>query len=221
MAFASKPRGGSDWNTPWLYGVAATVLILVVVGVGIATGAIHGHTPSGPVVVTSPSPGSSPHPTLSPTPSPSLVAQLKGRIAISNGQPGSGGWLTFPGGTFAPDPGSNVTLPSGWAPGLTHDLALNKWVPVPRDWVSPDGKKYVYFDGTTFHVVGYQASDWLFSPPVAGLNTYWTVLWAENDGVYVTSPGLGIWRVGYGGGTRQVTGSGYWSVANGKYAYGT
>ena len=225
MAFASRPRGPWDWNQPWLYGILATVLILTIVGVGIATGAIHRHTPNGPVVITSPSPGHSPSPTPrttpSPTPSPSVVAQLKGKIAVSNGQPGSGGWITFPGGTFTPDPASNVALPTGWAPGLAHDLALNKWVPVPRDWVSPDGKKYVYFDSTTFHVVGYQSSDWLFSPPVTGINSYWTVLWAENDGVYVTSPGLGVWRVGYGGGMRQVTNNGYWSVANGKYAYGT
>ena len=228
MALATKPRGGSGWGSPWLYGVLATVLILGVVWVGIATGALHAHTPGGPSAITSPSPSHSPSPTArttpSPTPAPSVVGRIKGKIAVSNGQPGSGGWIAFPGGAFTPDPGSNVALPSGWSPGLTHVLGLNRWVPVPRDWVSPDGKRYVYFDGTNFHVVQPSAADSLLSPPASTTNVYWTVLWADNAGVYVTAQGpstLGIWWVAYGGGTRRVTSAGYWTVADGKFAYGS
>jgi hypothetical protein len=49
-----------------------------------------------------------------------------------DGVVGTGGFINFPSGTFARDPKSMTTYVSG------------KWVPVPRSWVSPDGRRYTY-----------------------------------------------------------------------------
>ena len=98
-------------------------------------------------VATSPSPSVAATP--SPSPLPPVSGSLACRLPISDGTSGSGGFLTFPGGQFAADATSSVSVPGPAAGGrksfgLTYDKAYKKWLPVPYDWVSPDGSKYVY-----------------------------------------------------------------------------
>jgi hypothetical protein len=67
------------------------------------------------------------------TPSPSAVGD-NCQLPVRSIQPqgGRGGLVTFPGGSFKPDPASTVTyLP-----------AMHRWVPVQIGWVAPDGRSY-------------------------------------------------------------------------------
>ena len=96
------------------------------------------------VIVSAPPP--SPVPSATPTP-PSLLATLNCRIAVSTGNPGSGGFVAIPGGQFTADKASDVDLPGqSGASGLSYSVALRKWLPVPRSWITPDGKRYVYWN---------------------------------------------------------------------------
>ena len=75
---------------------------------------------------------------------------------MSDGIPGSGGFITFPGGQFVVDPASQVTVPGPGARtsfGMSYDLGYHRWLPVPWDWITPDGSKYVYATPTTVVVV--------------------------------------------------------------------
>jgi hypothetical protein len=192
----------------------------------------------GPVAATSPTPSpsslASPTPNASPSPTESVLARLHGKIAISNGLPtaGSGGWITFPGGAFTADPASDVRLPLlgeyyDLSYGLTQVKALNKWVPVPRGAVSPDGQNYAYFDGSSFHVVRSGLSELLLDPPKTTLtDARWVVLATEAQGLYVRCTGAfcggyGLWWVPYSGPSVTVASSGNWTATDGKYAYGT
>lgn len=229
-----------DWKSPWLLAGAAVLLIGGTLAVGLGTGMLTRGSQGGPAVVTSPtpspslSPSASPTPSGSPSPTTSVVARLHGKIAISNGLPaaGSGGWITFPGGTFTADPASDVRLPLlgdyyDLSYGLTHVKSLNKWVPVPRNAVSPDGLKYAYFDGTSFHVVRSGSSELLLNPPATSLtDAKWVVVTAEDQGLYVRCAGAfcasnGLWWLPYSGPFATIASSGYWTATDGRYAYGT
>ena len=47
-------------------------------------------------------------------------------------------FINFPSGTETPDPAGKQ--------GMYFDRAYSRWVPVPRNAVSPDGRRYVYID---------------------------------------------------------------------------
>ena len=234
---------------------AAAVLGLVVIGAGsiLAVGYLLPSPPQRPVSVLptptataspalpSPSPTISatptPQPTAVPTPAPtptpvSVVKALSCTIAISGGGSGSGGFITFPSGQFRADPASRVTTPDGDFWGLAHILATGRWVPVPRDWVAPDGLRYAYTTyGGGVRVVGADGTNWVVatggtantaSGPRVAMS--WRVLSSEADGIYVVpaQDGFsGLYRVGYGGGVTQVAGDGYWHAVGYGYAYGT
>src|SRR5690242_5205319 len=135
--------------------VAAAVLAFLAVGGGgfflfsnLTSGTGHG-APAGAPTLAPPS-AATPTPTPTPTPTavsaatpqPSALAGLSCTIAVSGTwASGSGGFLSFPGAQFKPDPSSAVRTPDGDFYGLTHVLALNRWVAVPRDWVTPDATR--------------------------------------------------------------------------------
>src|SRR5919109_823528 len=151
-----------------------------------------GSTP--PVVTLSPLPNPLETPKASPSPAPtptpvSVVAGLQGKIAISSGQPGSGGWIRFPGGNFVADPKSNVTLPGGgWAYGLAWNAATNSWVPVNWYMVRQDGQIYAFQTwsntSATVEVVRRTGTSYLLGTLPAGSYAY-SVLSAEPEGVHV------------------------------------
>ena len=155
------------------------------------------------------------------------------RLPIYAGGPGSGGFLVLPDRTFIADPRSGVTVPSpspgsspppaqygpqGWF-GLTYDVAAGRWVPVPRSWVAPDGKRYAYPgnpDG--IYVVDVAAN----TQTEIGEGRRWSVLDVEAEGVYATEQNLaGLWLLPFAGSPTQLTTLGYWTAIGGGAAYGT
>ncbi|HKF77495.1 MAG TPA: hypothetical protein VKF59_15250 [Candidatus Dormibacteraeota bacterium] len=220
--------------------VAGLVVALVVVAGGagavIAPRLAHGRTirstahPSPPVATSTPSVGTSP--TSSPVP---LASTLSCTLPISRGNPGSGGFLAFPQGTFTPDPQSAITSEDGFS-GLTYDRAVSKWLPVRRSAVAPDGSRYAYWDyrSAMVAVTAATGAETTLGPrpngaaSAARLNTSWSVVEATDAGVYAVPGGSyqgappGLWLFPWSGaGERQVTGSDFWQEVGGGAAWGT
>jgi hypothetical protein len=103
-------------------------------------------------------------------------------MPVSGILPGSGGFVQMPGGTFTPDPTSNIPTPgqvdqTGLRRGYTYDPAHHKWLPVPRDWVMPDFSSYVYIGNEL--VIGNQpALHWV--DVATGKDT----LWPHGEDIY-------------------------------------
>ena len=177
---------------------------------------------------------------VSSQPQPATVS-LKCRLPIYANGSGSGGFLEFPGGQFTPDPRSAVTAPpppAGYTPppgyyggppsqffGLTYSATLARWLPVPRSWITPDGKRYAY---------AYPGADGVYVVTIAtgaetevGEGQKWTVLDAEAEGIYVTpwvgggQPAAGLWLLPFTGPAKLLTATGYWTAVGGGAAYGT
>ena len=166
-----------------------------------------------------------------PNPSP-----LSCRLPIFVGQPGSGGFIAYPGGNFIADPRSAVAAPSpspgtpspapgyygpyypGWW-GLTYDATYKKWLPVPYRWTSPDGVHYAYALGGDIYVQNVANGTQLELAADKNLQ----VLDVADTGVYATSaPGQpGLWFLPYSGTEKQITATGYWLGVSHGYAYGT
>ncbi len=97
-----------------------------------------------------PTPSPSASPMVSPVVAPSLSpTSAPCKIAIAGSQPGSGGFVTVPGGEFVADSTSDVKIPTsahgyGYAQGLSFDHAAAKWVPVRRAFVEPSGARYAF-----------------------------------------------------------------------------
>lgn len=179
---------------------------------------------------TEPSPGTPP--AASPTP---LAGTLSCRLPISSGQPGSGGFVTFPSAAFAADPASSVKPEEGYGYGLSYDRSAGKWLPVPRSNVSPDGARYTYWDWPTksIRIVSVSGgSETSIGPRANGaasaarLNAQsWQVIEALDEGVYASplgETGAGLWLFPWSGsGERQITSTGFWHAVGGGAAWGT
>jgi len=155
------------------------------------------------------------------------------------------GFVRFPGGQFLPDPASDVSLPASDVPaGKSYDRSLNRWLPVAREWVSPDGKRYAYpaaapagaGEGVTprapgIHVVdATTGADRLFTPSTRELPTgaVWWVAGFGADGVYISAqpngpvPPVGLWLMDTSSGLlRKIRDSGTWSPVGAGSAWGT
>ncbi len=79
----------------------------------------------------------------------------------------------------------------GYQGSLSYDHALAKWLPVPFQWVSPDGSRYAYPSTNSIYV-----------QDVA-------------DSAHVQ------WLLPYSGSPHQITSNGYWRTAAAGAAYGT
>lgn len=74
-----------------------------------------------------------------------LSCQLPLATTDNSGQIQQAGFLTFPSGTFAPDPRGAIK-PKAMGDGVAFDRGYNKWLPVSWRLVSDDGSHYVYAD---------------------------------------------------------------------------
>ncbi len=149
------------------------------------------------------SPSASPTETATPNESPTgtTPAALGFTCTLPVVLDNDAGWLSFPSGSYQSDPRSNVHLP---VPGIgpvskSYDKAFERWLPVPRDLISPDGRHYAYFDPaypgqypqgsvhpSTVHVVDLASgADHSFNPGPTGTARTWWVLDYENEGVYL------------------------------------
>ena len=72
-----------------------------------------------------------------------LACRLPLATTDNSGQIQQAGFLTFPSGTFAPDPRGTIK-PKAMGGGLAFDRGYNKWLPVSWRLVSDDGSHYVY-----------------------------------------------------------------------------
>jgi hypothetical protein len=157
---------------------------------------------------------------------------LSCRLPIYQGQPGSGGFIVFPAGSYVADPRSGVALPAtapSPAPnqygggfggfGVSYDHAHDRWFPVPWTWAAPDGSRYVYPGAQGVYVVS--AADNTVSE--LGEGKAWFILTVDAQGVYATvQQAAGLWFLPFtGAAAQQITPTGYWQAVGGGAAYGT
>ena len=160
--------------------------------------------------------------------------RLDCRLPVTAGGPGSGGFIVFPGGTYIADPSSSVTLPatSPTAPpvggpgpgygqgygGLSYDRQFSRWVPVPANQVSPDGRHYAWAPVDGIYVMNVATG----TQTELGEGHSWSLAAVEMDGVYAGDPNTGgLWLLPYSGAPREIARSGYWRAATSTAAYGT
>ena len=159
---------------------------------------------------------------------------LSCRLPIYAGGPGSGGFISFPDGSFVADPRSAVTLPAGaptpapqggpgYGPGtvflgLSYDKAYAKWLPVGYDFVTPDGLRYAYAGQDGIYVV--KVADSTVSE--IGEGHAWTLVDVESAGVYAHGVNAaGLWWIPFSGSGQLITTTGFWQSVGGGAAYGT
>jgi hypothetical protein len=154
-------------------------------------------------------------------------------LPVYAGPPGSGGFITFPGGAFIADPKSAVSTPappgqssptppgSYYGPGysgLTYNRKQGRWLPVQFRWVSPDGSHYAFTSGTSIYVV--TTATGAVGEPGEGQN--WLIVDVRDEGVYATVPNAaGLWLLPYSGSPKQITTWGFWQAVGATAAYGT
>jgi hypothetical protein len=166
--------------------------------------------------------------------SPVTSVAIDCRLPVYAGPPGSGGFVVFPGSTFIADPASAVALPSpspgtspppqngpgygyGQGSGLSYDRTYKKWLPVPINWVSPDGNHYAYISDGVYAV---KVADGTQNELREGRN--WNIVGVQNQGVYAGDQSVGgLWLFPFSGTPRQITTAGYWQAATSSAAYGT
>lgn len=194
-------------------------------------------SPRTQLAVTIPSPTASTSPL--PTPSVSPTAQpLSCRLPVSGYSGGTGGFVVLPGGAYTPDPASAVRLPAaGSSPGSTYDRGQGKWLPVPRDWVAPDGHQYAFLEqlqypgggGGYLHIVdvasgGDRRVPYDHGASASRTNESWGLLGYEPEGVYLFSFHSGgypsLWLVDSGGSFRQVGTAFNWQWVGSGGAWG-
>lgn len=154
---------------------------------------------------------------------------LSCRLPVHVGQPGSGGFIVFPGGTFVADPASAVSLPGvaatppprmgqpNWS-WLSYDKAFSKWLPVPLSWVSPDGSRYAFPSTNSIWV--HNVADG--THVLLGEGQPWTVVAFLSEGVYASAADSGgLWLLPLSGAPRQIATIGFWRAAAAGAAYGT
>jgi hypothetical protein len=146
------------------------------------------------------------------------------------------GWVTFPGGSYHPDPKANVTLPhtASFPLSKSYDKAVERWLPVPRDQLSPDGKHFAYadlppVDATPVHVADSSTgAAKAFNPGTPPPDSSWVAVDYETEGVYLAAQpngpaGLsGLWLLDpSNGNVRQIDSTHSWQYISGGGAWGT
>jgi hypothetical protein len=207
--------------------VAALSLLLTTFGLAGCAGAAAGPSPAPPsasasATATAPAAGT-------PTPAPAAACRLPVASGDAptdgnaiHGAQGHGGFLQLPQGTFAADPASLAA----------YVLGAHAWVPVPRAWVSPDGRSYAYPEYRTasgpatgiIHVIDIASgADHPLGVPAPSMPISW-----EAAGIYVARviPNSGAPPAGLSlltpatGALRQITAAGAWTLIAGNRAVG-
>ncbi len=172
-------------------------------------------TSCGPAASAPPTPKSTLSPP-SPSPAPLVsdlpTARIHCKLPIGNGQTISG-FITYPDGTFTPDPASDpATNPYrgpnsssiGWSFTPTYDWPAGRWLPIPRPFLSSDGATYAYEErvpapvgptpvngpgpgpiGTRIHVVDVATNK---NRTLIDGSTFWSVVAFRNQLVYMIHP---------------------------------
>jgi hypothetical protein len=147
------------------------------------------------------------------------------------------GWVTFPGGSYQTDPKANVSLPhgpSGFPLSKSYDKAVERWVPVTRDQISPDGKHYAYadlpaVDASPIHIVDLPSgATHAFNAGTPPTDSSWLAVDYETEGVYLEAQPngpaglLGLWLLDPANGSvRAIDTTHSWQYISGGGAWGT
>ena len=142
------------------------------------------------------------------------------------------GWVTFPGGTYQRDArADNLHTGSTFPLSKAYDKTYERWVPVGRDSISPDGQHYAYADsaGSTVHVIDLGSSaDHALNPGSPPADSNWIVVDYETEGVYlVAQPNgpagtVGLWLINpANGAVRQIASTQSWQYISGGGAWAT
>ena len=158
---------------------------------------------------------------------------LSCRLPVYVGPPGSGGFISFPGGTFNADPTSAVTIPSpspggsspapvgpgyGYGyPGLSYDHAYSRWLPVPYTWVSPDGSRYAHPSADSIYVENVATGATI----ELGQGHAWSVTGVSDQAVYASIVNqAGLWQLSFSGPAKEISTTGFWAQASPTAAFG-
>jgi len=175
------------------------------------------------------SPTAQPSATPQPSPTPSAFTGSC-KLPVSWGAPSmakplSGGFVSFPGGSFAPDSsasGLNTPFGANW---VSYDTPMHRWVPVDLQMLSPNGTTWLYGtlrSGNENHAVDVRTgtdttlwgSDRLFR--VIGLDNRYAYAMLDSTG------GAHLWRLPLDGMQAvQLRVTGNWQFVNGGAAWGT
>jgi hypothetical protein len=146
------------------------------------------------------------------------------------------GWVTLPGGTYQADLKANVKLSHGSSFPLSksYDKAVEAWLPVPRDQISPDGKHFAYadvppVDNSPVHVADSSSGATRgFNPGTPPADSSWVAVDYETEGVYLAvqpngPAGLsGLWLLDPStGAVKEIDNAHSWQYISGGAAWGT
>ncbi len=169
----------------------------------------------------------SPSPSIS-THSPSPVAECRLPVAWNHGSTSHRAFVSYPSGDIAETAVTN---------GDVYDAQYQRWVPGPRELISPDGSRYTYWSlssttptNTQVHVV--DTISGVDRTAYDGATNYWPIAFAA-DGIYAMhainlkqNSLEGLFRLDPAGGTPvQVRGSDLlpqarWTIVSGGSAWG-
>jgi hypothetical protein len=163
-----------------------------------------------------------------PTPTPSAFTGSC-KLPLSWPDPSSGqmigGFVSFPGGSFATDSmASGLNRPAG-ADWISYDAPMRRWVPVDRQMVSPNGATWLYSTlraGNENHAVDVRTGR---DTTLWGSDRALRVFGLDNTYAYAmldSTAGRQLWRLPLDGSqANQIQVSGSWQFVNGGAAWGT
>ena len=228
MDLKGTDRAGSRLlSSPAVERIASSILVVaflaLVAGIAIS---LH-RPPSRPSAGPAPNPTAQSSATPQPAPTPdAFTGNCKLPVSWGDmGTPLSGGFISFPGASFAPDSSaSGLITPYGqnWA---SYDTPMRKWVPVTRERLSPDGTTWLY--GTLGRGMIYHAVD--VSPgkdtTLWGSDRMFRLIGLDNSFAYAmldTIGGAQLWRLPLDGSQGfQLKVHGTWQFVNHGAAWGT
>lgn len=152
-------------------------------------------------------------------------------IAASGGE-GTTGFVTYPAGTFATAEDANPPIPPGYMPaGMTFDRPFERWLPVPPDWVTSDGRRYAYASraggmGPQPQEPGLHAVDVATASDKRVAEGDWMVVGFNVHGIYAMQASSnaaprGLWLIDpYSGALQRITETGFWTHVTDDLAWG-
>ena len=214
VAAGLADRRGDQRRSPWIALVAAVIAVAVVATLLFAARTLHLPRPLD----------------SAPGGTNAVVDGLHCKLPVyTNGVQKSGGFISFPDGKFVADKSSGVVTPGdgAWF-GLTYDVAVKGWLPVPKTWVSPDGTVYFFAEPVSGNNKMFEVnaqSGVSAELGIAPLGYGWQVIAVTSDYVFakllMSHAGVYIMPISSPYSQERYIPDGFWTAAYGDYAFGT